>query len=124
MKFNNIISKSNRTSYYICKCIECGNQYEIYLSNATPISAMYCNDCKTLPNIEPTQEILKKFFVYNPVTGDFIRRLPTSTSTKVGEIATNKNMQGYLTISWNGKHYLAHRLAWLYIYMGNFRKIK
>lgn len=56
-----------------------------------------------------TQEELKKQLSYDPVTGEFTR---FSTGKKTG----SPNKRGYLYIQLNGKHYRAHRLAWLYIY--------
>ena len=117
MEFINIVSKIDKPNWYICKCIECGNTYETYLDKRSGLQSAYCTECSTLPD-DITQESLKKFYIYNPITGEFIRRLPTK-STNIGENPTFVNSQGYLVISWNGTHQLAHRLAWLYIY-GSF----
>lgn len=54
------------------------------------------------------KELISRFG-YDPVTG-----LITNTGT--GSIAGVKHVKGYLTISYKGKGYLAHRLAWLLYY--------
>jgi hypothetical protein len=52
----------------------------------------------------------KSAFKYNPETGDFVR---ISTNKKTG--STNiKN--GYVYLTLNKKHHLAHRVAWLIVY--------
>lgn len=62
-----------------------------------------------------TQSELKKIFHYNHENGLFTRiakcgkYLPFS---KVGSLSS----YGYLRICINKKHYMAHRLAWLYVY--------
>jgi len=53
---------------------------------------------------------LKKSITYNPLTGEFIRKTGKQISIKPDKTT------GYLRIMVNRKHYLAHRLAWLYVY--------
>ena len=59
-----------------------------------------------------TQEYLKSVFLYDPETGEFTRKKPNKRWPEVGTL-TNA---GYLQIYVKGKTYLAHRLAWLYMY--------
>ncbi len=62
-----------------------------------------------------TQEYLKIILEYNPETGDFTWKQPTNNSKmKVGDIAGCLH-GGYRKIGIDGKIYLAHRLAWLYM---------
>ncbi|PHQ82906.1 MAG: hypothetical protein COB69_00210 [Phycisphaera sp.] len=64
--------------------------------------------------MKPTEESLKKTFLYCPSTGLFIR-IASSRGQKKGAIAGGMSDQGYIKISIKGKLYLAHRLAWLYM---------
>ena len=67
-----------------------------------------------------TQETLKSLFHYCPDTGIFTRLVRTSSNARTGDVAGHLNkINGYATIKVNRKIYLAHRLAWLYVY-GNF----
>lgn len=63
-----------------------------------------------------TQQELKKLLNYNPITGVF-NCINSKRIIKNGRI----NNRGYITFFINKKSYLAHRLAWLYVY-GNFPK--
>ena len=67
-----------------------------------------------------TQEKLKEIFDYNPDTGIFTWKSSRS-KIKAGDIAGHINKIGYVRLSINNKKYLAHRLAWLYVY-GNIPK--
>jgi len=58
---------------------------------------------------ELTQKKLKELMDYDPDTGIFTRKLGMN---KVGSI----RIDGRLQICVNYKMYLAHRLAWLYVY--------
>ena len=62
-----------------------------------------------------TQAELQSLFDYNQETGIFTRKLSTS-NVKSGTVAGYKNNDGYIKISINYKSYLAHRLAWIYVY--------
>lgn len=56
-------------------------------------------------------EELRRALSYDPVTGVF-RWIKKVT---VGSIAGSTNARGYRLVHVNGVHYLAHRLAWLYV---------
>lgn len=71
---------------------------------------------------EMTQEKLKKLLYYNQETGIFTRR-KSVCRWKKGEVAGSVNREGYFAIRIKTKHYLAHRLAWLYVY-GYFPEFK
>jgi hypothetical protein len=60
---------------------------------------------------------IKEYLSYNPLTGEFtwIKRLKTS-HVIVGGVAGTINSFGYIHIQYNNKKYLAHRLAWYFIY--------
>jgi HNH endonuclease/AP2 domain len=61
-----------------------------------------------------TQEKLRELFDYSPETGVFVRRKTIKSlkaGTQVGCLS-----QGYYRIRVDGVLYLAHRLAWLYMY--------
>lgn len=60
-------------------------------------------------NKEMTQDKLKSLFNYCPITGDFTRK---SSWQKVG---TTRERWG-ISVVIDGKNYLLHRLAWLYVH--------
>lgn len=64
-----------------------------------------------------TQARLRKLLAYNPKTGLFRWRVAKSRCIKVGQIAGTLHSGGiYWQIAIDGRAYLAHRLAWLYVY--------
>ena len=63
-----------------------------------------------------TQSELKQLLNYNPDTGEFTWLKPNSYCTKAGSIAGTIDTNKYRRIRVNGKRYMAHRLAWFYIY--------
>lgn len=87
---------------------------------STPILMCILNCVATLVGgFMITQKKLKELLHYNPETGVF-----TWTSDAYYTVAGKKAgwlSQGYIRISIGGKNYLAHRLAWLYVY-GEFPK--
>ena len=62
------------------------------------------------------QDELKSQLHYNAETGIFTRLVSNSNRVKIGDVAGSYSPIGYLYININGKKYLAHRLAWLYVY--------
>ena len=63
-----------------------------------------------------TQSELKSQLHYDHETGIFTRLVANSNRVKVGEVAGGKKNTGYIYFKINCKLYLAHRLAWLYVY--------
>ena len=69
-----------------------------------------------VPRPELTAEYLRSVLHYDPETGIFTRKVSTSRSVKVGDVAGCSNGDGYLRLWLQSRLYLAHRLAWLYVY--------
>lgn len=70
---------------------------------------------------ELTQELLKEYVHYDPITGIFIlkKKWQLKTTRGVKEVGTTLGYpdgKGHIHFSVLGKKYKAHRLAWLYIY--------
>jgi len=68
-----------------------------------------------------TQDRLKEVLHYDPETGVFTRLVSTNNRVKVGAVAGTIHHTGYCRIKIDGKDYLAHRLAFLYM-TGEFPK--
>jgi hypothetical protein len=62
-----------------------------------------------------TQEYIKEILSYNPETGVFTRKVRTSSSVKIGDVAGCLSYDG-IYISVCNKLHKAHRLVWLYVY--------
>lgn len=62
-----------------------------------------------------TSERLRAVLSYDPVTGEF-RRLVARQSRHIGKVAGTVCSGGYIQIKVDGRLYLAHRLAWLYVH--------
>lgn len=63
-----------------------------------------------------TAEELKRVLDYSASTGLFTWRDGAVPNGLCGKIAGNKRKKGYICIKVKQKLYMAHRLAWLYIY--------
>lgn len=63
----------------------------------------------------PSQDQVKDLFMYDPLVGDFVRRVRRGGNGPVGSVAGSKHPHGYTQIKISGRLYLAHRLAWLYV---------
>ena len=64
-----------------------------------------------------TADCLREMLSYDPETGDFVWLLDRGPKISAGELAGNtSHAAGYRTIRVNYHKYLAHRLAWLYVY--------
>lgn len=65
-----------------------------------------------------TQERLKELLNYDVKTGEFSWTAGTRARPN-GKKCTYRNDSGYVCIRVDGKHYRAHRLAWLYVFGKN-----
>jgi hypothetical protein len=64
-----------------------------------------------------TQKRLKELFHYDEETGVFTRKVITTNSAKLNEVAgTIHPIKKYRYMRVDNVRYLAHRLAWLYVY--------
>jgi hypothetical protein len=66
-------------------------------------------------DINMNSQTLKQLLKYNPDTGQFNWIAVRRGASKKGFAGTNTRI-GYTQIMIDGKYYLAHRLAWLYVY--------
>lgn len=66
-------------------------------------------------NYDLSHEELTRQLYYDPVQGTFIWKI-SKRKTKKGQIAGRKHPKGYIQITINDHTYMAHRLAWLYVY--------
>lgn len=69
-----------------------------------------------------TQERLKELLDYDPETGAFAWKVTKGRRAKTGRRAGCVSVHGYIIIQIDGKHYPAHRLAWLHVY-GQWPKV-
>lgn len=69
--------------------------------------------------MEDSRSVLMEWLEYIPETGYFYWRKSPCHNTPVGSIAGTVTADRYWRIKFQGKRYLAHRLAWLFYY-GNW----
>ena len=62
-----------------------------------------------------TQDKLKELLDYDSCAGIFTRKV-SGNGVNIGDIAGRTCNTGYIAFKVNGKEYLAHRLAWLYVH--------
>lgn len=62
------------------------------------------------------QHQLKQILDYNPDTGVFTWKISLSKNVPIGQIAGYRRPDGYIQVGILGKSWLAHRLAWLWVY--------
>ena len=63
-----------------------------------------------------TPERLREVLTYDAETGDFFWLVATAQRVRVGDVAGGIHPSGYRQIVVDGRLYMAHRLAWFYIY--------
>ncbi len=68
------------------------------------------------PAAAVTAERLRELLDYNRETGEFRRKISGSNRVKPGAIAGSLMGEGYLLSYVDGRRYLNHRLAWLYVH--------
>lgn len=100
----------------IFECFECTSLYERshYEAKKSRIGHL-CASCKSTSGYNVDQTMLKKFFTYDPDTGNLKWRLPQRQS-EVGDILGYAHSGGYKSASIAGKAYLLHRLVWMFVY--------
>ena len=69
---------------------------------------------KNAPDV--TAERLRQVVEYDAETGVIIWKVSPSSKSPVGSVAGVVNSAGYRILTIDGKKYLAHRLAWLYVH--------
>lgn len=67
-------------------------------------------------SIELTQERLHHLLDYDPITGVFKWKNPLARNVKAGDTAGSVTSTGHIVIRVRGIYYLAHQLAWLYVF--------
>ena len=63
-----------------------------------------------------TRDRLTQLVLYNPINGQFVWRRSISGHIKQGCFAGSLNRQGYWTLRLDTEYYLAHRVAWFWVY--------
>jgi len=66
--------------------------------------------------MELTIKELHNALDYNPETGIFIWKIRPANCVHLGDVAGRKKIVTYIDIRLFGRIYLAHRLAWFYMY--------
>lgn len=61
-------------------------------------------------------ERLREVLSYNPETGVFHWKVRAAYHVRIGTVAGSLNSQGYLHTRVDGKRFLNHRLAWLFVH--------
>lgn len=61
-------------------------------------------------------DLLSYWLMYDPISGNFTWRHSPKYDVYVGDVAGSLRKDGYWKITVQGKHYLAHRLAWYFMY--------
>lgn len=70
-----------------------------------------------MKNFDLTGEQVRELFDYDPMIGIFTwKKSRGNQFTKPGMKAGSKDTYGHIGIEIKGKTYLAHRLAWLFVY--------
>jgi hypothetical protein len=60
---------------------------------------------------------VRELLHYDPATGIFTRKVRTAQRHQVGDRACGNPMKaGHLRVAFDSKKFLAHRVAWLYVY--------
>ncbi len=62
-----------------------------------------------------TADELRSILHYDPLTGVFTRR-ESAGNRLAGSVAGSVDVEGYIRVWVLKRHYMAHRLAWLYVY--------
>lgn len=93
-------------------CVECGGKFRAHSSRLEWVHcSVPCRRAATQSRRlrQPTQAMLQELILYEPNTGELYWR---ATGRECGWLDSG----GYRHIRVHGKLYLAHRIAWLYVY--------
>jgi HNH endonuclease len=69
-----------------------------------------------LPKPPPSIDRLRELFSYDPESGLFTRRVAIRRGISSGTVAGSKHSNGYVYLQVDGRRYLSHRLAWLWVH--------
>jgi len=108
-----------KARYAKFKCPHCGTIYRATVNNVKRGKSLQCNpncDLYKIPGGELTQNTLRELFDYNPLTGQFHRKVIFARRHSVGALVGVQHPKGYLKCGIGNKEYTLHRLAWLYLY--------
>ena len=109
----NLVSKVDKHRA-VFACCECGSHYETRYYDAVKSRIGHlCPKCKTTVGLTLDQNNVRKFFLYDPISGKLTWRLPTFNNY-VGEEVTSISKQGYYVVNFNKIPRLVHRIIWLY----------
>lgn len=108
------VIKKLSTNRSLCECSICNIHYETnhYDAAKSPLGDK-CKLCKSASNQELNQELVRKFYHYDSITGKITARLPQH-QIPVGKELGSLHIGGYLEMTIGGKPYLVHRIIWLY----------
>jgi hypothetical protein len=75
------------------------------------VSLLKISDAARLLNVERLRQVLN----YDPGTGIFTWKIQPHARFRVGDVAGATRQDGYIHITVDKVHHLAHRLAWLHV---------
>jgi hypothetical protein len=61
-------------------------------------------------------KLLSPVLEYSPESGLLKWKISPSAKVKIGQEAISKDNRGYVIVTYKGKTYKAHRVAWLFVY--------
>lgn len=67
----------------------------------------------------PSQEELARVFSYDANRGVLVRKIMTSPNAMPGMVAGSRMSNGYISVTFRNKRYLAHRLIWMLVNGGD-----
>ena len=65
---------------------------------------------------ELTPDLLRRYFSYDPNTGEFLWKEMSAKRIRVGSIAGRTDEYGHRNLTLRNRHYQAHRVAWLFAF--------
>ena len=63
-----------------------------------------------------TAELARKFYDYNPETGELRWRIKPCQRMNAGDLAGCINSDGYLQVAFKATRYAAHRVIWMHVH--------